>query len=348
VEKIRLGKTDMMITRLGFGSIPIQRVSDDEASAVIRRCLELGITFIDTANAYSTSEGRIGKAISGKREGLILATKSTSRTREGIERHLQQSLKQLGVESIDLYQLHNVSDFDTCEKILDPDGPMAVVQEAKKAGVVKHIGVTSHMMDVAKELVKSDRFETIMFPFNFITCEAADELLPLVRERDMGFIAMKPLAGGMLDNITIAFKYLLQFSDVALIPGIEKVHEVGEIVQVLEGPRTMTTTEQREIERLRQELGKTFCRRCDYCQPCTEGITISTVLAFPSLTKRLPPQSLYSGVWAETMEKAANCTQCGECEERCPYGLPISEMVEEYFNLYQEGKKRYQEQEASS
>ena len=348
MEKIRLGKTDMMITRLGFGSIPIQRVSDDEAIAVIRRCLELGITFIDTANAYSNSEERIGKVISGKREGLILATKSTSRTREGIERHLQQSLKQLGVESIDLYQFHNVSDFDACDKILDPDGPMAVVQEAKRAGVVKHIGVTSHVMDVAKKLVKSDRFETIMFPFNFITCEAADELLPLARERDMGFIAMKPLAGGMLDNVTVALKYLLQFPDVAPILGVEKVHEIEEATRVLVGPQVLTAAEQREMERLRQELGKTFCRRCEYCQPCTEGISISTVMTFLSLAKRLPPQTLFSGHWAETMEKAANCTQCGECEERCPYGLPIMEMVEENFNLYQAGKRRYQEQKASS
>ena len=338
----------MMITRLGFGSIPIQRASEDEAIAVIRRCLELGITFIDTANAYTTSEERIGKVISGRREGLILATKSQSRTSEGIARHLQQSLKQLGVESIDLYQFHGVSDFDAYAKILDPDGPMAVVQEAKRAGVVKHIGVTSHSIDVAKELVKSGRFETIMFPFNFIAYEPAEELLSLARERDIGFIAMKPLAGGMLDNVTVALKYLLQFPDVAPILGVEKVHEIEEATRVLEGPQALTAAEQKEMERLRQELGKTFCRRCDYCQPCTEGIPISTVMTFPSLAKRLPPQRLFSGHWAEVIEKAANCNQCGECEERCPYGLPIREIVEENFNLYQAGKRRYQEQEASS
>lgn len=206
MEKIRLGRTEMMVSKLGFGGIPIQRVSEDEAVAVVRRCLELGITFIDTANRYTNSEERIGKAISGQREGIIIATKSNALTREEIKDHLKLSLKQLRVESIDLYQFHNISDANALKAVLEPNGPMAVVQEAKRAGLVKHIGVSSHSMGTAKELVKSDRFETILFPFNFITCEAADELLPLARKHDVGFIAMKPLAGGMLDNVTIAFK----------------------------------------------------------------------------------------------------------------------------------------------
>ena len=347
MEKTRLGRTEMMVSRLGFGGIPIQRVSEDEAVAVVKRCLELGITFIDTANAYTTSEGRIGKAIASKRQGIIIATKTGSRSREGVEKHLKLSLKQLSVESIDLYQFHNVTDSNSLERILAPDGPLAVVEEAKRAGVVKHIGVTSHSMDMAKELVKSDRFETIMFPFNFITCEAADQLLPLCREHDVGFIAMKPLAGGMLDNITIAFKYLLQFPDVVPIPGIEKIHEIEEIAQVLEGPWQMTEAEQREMQRLRDELGTRFCRRCDYCQPCTEEIAISTVMTSNSFAKRLPPERLFSGWIAEALEKAANCTECGDCEERCPYHLPIREMIAEQVKWYQEAKKKYEERAAS-
>jgi predicted aldo/keto reductase-like oxidoreductase len=285
--------------------------------------------------------------ISGRRERLILATKSLARTREEIESHLKLSLERLGVESIDLYQFHNVSDADTLETILDPNGPMAVVQEAKRAGRVKHIGITSHQIDTAKKAVKSDCFETIMFPFNFITHEAADELLPLAREHDVGFIAMKPLAGGMLDNVTLAIKYLLQFPDVVLIPGIEKVHEIEEIMQILEGPKTMTAAQQEEIEQLRQELGTRFCRRCDYCQPCQVEIPISDVMAFRSAAKRLPPVRLFTGKFAEALEKAANCTECGECEERCPYHLPIRETIAENFKLYQAGKKEYQEQLAS-
>ena len=233
METIRLGRTEMMVTRLGFGGIPIQRVSEGEAVAIVKRCLELGINYLDTANSYTTSEERIGKAISGIGEGLIIATKSYSRTREGVEKHLKLSLEHLGVESIDLYQFHGVDDSNSLDRILAPDGPMATLEEAKRAGFIKHIGITSHSMDVAKKAVKSDRFETIMFPFNILRYEAADELLPLAREHDIGFIAMKPLAGGKLGDVKLAFKYLSQFPDVVPIPGIGKIHEIEEIVEVL-------------------------------------------------------------------------------------------------------------------
>jgi len=343
MEKIRLGKTEMMISKLGFGGIPIQRVSEDEAVGVVRRCLELGITFIDTANAYTTSEERIGRAIRGQPQKPIIATKTGHRDREGVERHLNLSLERLGVDSIDLYQFHGVSDSKSLDMVLDPKGPMAVVKEAKKSGKVKHIGITSHSMDIAKEAVKTDQFETIMFPFNFITCEPADELLPLTREHDVGFIAMKPLAGGLLDNVAIAFKYLFQFPDIVPIPGIEKVEEIEEIVQVLAGSWEMTGAEQRDMERLREELGTRFCRRCEYCQPCPEEIRISTVMNIRSFAKRMPPERIFTGGLAEVMERAASCTECGECEEKCPYHLPIREMVAEQVKWYQEEKQKYLE-----
>jgi len=348
MEKIRLGRTEMMISKLGFGGIPIQRLSEDGAVAIIKRCLELGISFLDTANAYTTSEERIGKAIKGrKREEIIIATKSGSRSREDLEKHLKLSLEHLGTDYIDLYQFHNVTDSNSLDRILAPDGPMAAVEEAKQAGVIRHIGVTSHSLDMAKELVKSDRFETIMFPFNFVANEPADELLPLCREHDVGFIAMKPLEGGMLDNITIAFKYLFQFPDIVSIPGIEKIPEIEEIAQVLMGPREMTEAEQREMQRLRDELGTRFCRRCDYCQPCTEEIAISTVMRFNSFFKRMPPESVFSGWLADGMERAANCTECGDCEERCPYHLPIREMIAEQVQWFQEAKKEYEQRIAT-
>ena len=343
MEKVRLGKTEMMVSRLGFGGIPIQRLTEEEAVAVVRRCLDLGVTFIDTANAYTTSEERIGRAIAGRREKVILATKTGHRDREGVERHLKLSLEHLGVESIDLYQFHGVSDFRSLEMVLDRNGPMAAVEEAKKAGVVKHIGITSHSMDVAKEAVKSDQFETIMFPFNFITSEAADRLLPLAREHDVGFIDMKPLAGGLLDNVTVAFKYLFQFPDVVPIPGIEKVHEIDEIVAVLEGPREMTEAERQEMQRLKEELGTRFCRRCDYCQPCPEDVRISTVMNIHSFAKRMRPERIFGGIFTELMNNVANCTECGECEERCPYELPIREMIAEQAKWYQEEQSKYQE-----
>ena len=342
----------MLVSRLGFGGIPIQRLHEDEAVTVVKRCLDLGITFLDTANAYTTSEERIGKAISGRREELIIATKSLSRKREGTEKHLNLSLERLNVKYIDLYQFHGISDMSSLDMVLAPDGPIAVVEKARDAGLVKHIGITSHQIDVAKEAVKSGRFETIMFPFNFVTSEAADELIPLAREHDVGFIVMKPLSGGMIDNAKIAFKYLFQFPDIVTIAGIEKVPEIEEIVNILEGPKTITAAELKQMQKLKEELGTKFCHRCDYCQPCSEGIMISTVMMYPSLMRRLPPEhlfsGLYSGYWGQIIEKAASCTECGECEERCPYHLPIRELLTEYVKQYQEGKHNYQKAQPSA
>jgi predicted aldo/keto reductase-like oxidoreductase len=346
MDTLRLGKSELMVSRIGFGGIPIQRLTEEEAVSVVSTCVDLGITFLDTANAYTTSEERIGKAIAGRRQHLLIATKSGSRDRAGMEIHLKQSLKQLAVEWIDLYQFHSVSDLDAYHKILEPNGAMSLALEAKSAGLVRHIGITSHSMDVAKEAVKSDRFETIMFPFNFITSEPADELLALTREHDVGFIAMKPLAGGMLDNVNIAFKYLLQFPDVLPIPGIQGADEIRQIMSVVDGPLQMTEAEHVEMQRMREELGTRFCRRCDYCQPCNEGIPISTVTNFTGFLKRMPPERLFSGWISAGMDKAANCSKCGDCEPRCPYNLPIMEMVEENAALYQAEKKKYLERAA--
>jgi predicted aldo/keto reductase-like oxidoreductase len=332
-----------MVTRTGFGGIPIQRLAEDDAVSVVGRCLDLGVNFIDTARNYTTSEERIGKAIAGRREGLIIATKTHAMTAEDVEKELDMSLKLLGIDSVDLYQLHQVGTFEALETVLAPKGPLAAVKAAKKAGKIRHIGLTSHSLDVAKEAVKSDRFETIMFPFNFIVREAADALLPLAMEHDVGFIAMKPLAGGMLDNAGIALKFLLQYPDVVPIPGIETHAEIEEIVKICEGPAKITAAENQEMQRLRAELGTRFCRRCDYCQPCTEGIPISTVMISESFARRLPPARIFSGRIAEALEKAAGCTECGECEQRCPYELPIREMMAEQVKWFNEARKRYSE-----
>lgn len=340
MEKIRLGKTEMMVTRLGFGGIPIQRLSEDDAVAVVRRCLDLGINYLDTANGYSTSEERIGKAVKGRRHDVFIATKTFPGTAEIIEINLDLSLKRLGTDYIDLYQFHGVNDMPTLNKILDPEnGLYLVFEKAKKAGKIRHIGITSHQMDAAKAHVKTGRFETIMFPFNFITCEPADELLPLCREQDMGFIVMKPMAGGMLDNATIAFKYLLQFPDIVAIPGIEKVREIEEIFSIYSGSPKMTAAERKKMRQMTEELGTRFCRRCDYCQPCSQQIPISMIMTFPTFVKRLPPDwYLKGGFIPDAMAKAVTCTECGECEARCPFKLPIREMIKESYNLFEQVK----------
>lgn len=348
MEQIRLGRTGMMVSRLGLGGIPIQRVSEYEAAAVVRRCLELGITYIDTASAYTTSEARIGKAIAGRREGLFVATKSHALTGEGMENDLDLSLERLRTEYIDLYQLHGVNDLKALEQVTAPDGPLAALEAARRAGKVKHIGITSHQIDTAIAAVNSDRFETVMFPFNFVTAEAVDSLLPLARQHDVGFIAMKPLAGGVLEDVTLAFKFLRQFPDILLIPGIEKTSEIEQIVQIMEQPPGLTRDEKGEIERLRKELGIQYCRRCDYCQPCTAGIAISTVMTSNTFFKRMPPERIFSKSFAGPVEKAAECTECGNCEERCPFHLPIREIIAQRLKLFQEEKRKYQERAAGS
>jgi predicted aldo/keto reductase-like oxidoreductase len=339
MEKIRLGKTNMLVSRIGFGGIPIQRASEEEAVNVVRQSLNMGMNYIDTAYMYTTSEGRIGKAIARRRQKPFIATKTGADIKE-IKPHLKHSLETLGVDAIDLYQFHNVSDMKTLESILAPKGALSILKEAKKGGQIKHIGVTSHQIDVAKAAVKSGQFETIMYPFNFISCEAETELLPLVRKYDMGFIAMKPFAGGRIRNISLALKYLLQFPDVLPIPGIGKVGEAKQIVEVLKAPQ-MTPQDEREIERTRQKMSDRICRHCDYCMPCPQGIAVSYVLDFEPLSMAFSDDFFYTGGMASAMAVAAKCDNCGKCVKRCPYHIPVNEMLAEYVKKYDEGKKGY-------
>jgi len=342
IDKIRLGRTEMMVSRLGFGGIPIQRISEDKAIAVVKRCLELGINFMDTASGYTTSEERIGKAIAGRRQDVILATKSMARTHEELESQVNLSLKRFNADYIDLYQFHNVSDLNTLDKILDRQGLITVLEKAKKAGKIRHIGITSHQLDTAKAAVKTGRFETIMFPFNFIASEPEKELLPLVREQDMGFIVMKPLSGGRLTDIKMAFRYLFQFPDIVPIPGIEKTAQIEEIVRVLEAPAPFTKAERGRMARIRREIGNRFCRRCDYCRECPAEIPISMVLFTPTIMQDAPKERWFSGRLAELMDKIDDCTDCGQCEEKCPYHLPIREMMREYQTSYRAEKAAYE------
>jgi predicted aldo/keto reductase-like oxidoreductase len=337
MKKIKLGKTGLEVSRVGFGGIPIQRLTEDEAVRVVQRCLELGVTFLDTANGYTTSEERIGLAIAataGRREQLVIATKTTARDRATAQQHLELSLHRLNVDTIDLWQFHNVSTFEAYEQVLGPDGAMEAAQAALDAGKIRHIGITSHSMELALEAVPSGHFETLQFPFNFVTNEPAQELVPLTQERELGFIAMKPLAGGMLDDANLAIKYLLQFDNVVPDPGIEKCEEIEEIVDIVAGSWELTPSERQEMARIRAEVGTRFCRRCGYCQPCPEGVDIPLMMNLRSFWKRFTPETFASGWIAKGAESARDCVECGECEEKCPYHLPIREMLAESLAFY--------------
>jgi predicted aldo/keto reductase-like oxidoreductase len=335
MKTTRLGKTELQVSRVGFGGIPIQRLTEDEAVEVVRRCLDLGITFLDTANAYTTSETRIGKAIAGRREQLIIATKTGARDKQTALEHLENSLRCLRTDHVDLWQFHNVSSVEAYEEILGPSGAMEAAQEALGAGKVRHVGVTSHSMDMALKMVPTGLFETLQFPFNFVTNEPADELLPLVEEHDLGFIAMKPFAGGMLADARLAIKYLLQFDAAVPDPGIEMAAEIEEIVDIVAGPWALTPQERQAMADFRAQAGTRFCRRCEYCQPCPQGVRISTIMNLPSFEKRFPEERLSAGWVAEALLTGENCIECGECEEKCPYHLPIREMIAEHVALYE-------------
>lgn len=334
MQTMRLGRTGLVVSRVGFGGIPIQRCSKDGAIAVVRRCLKLGITFYDTANGYSTSEERIGKALFGRRRDVVIATKSAARDRKTAREHVELSLKRLSIDYLDLWQLHNVSTPEAYEQVLGPGGAMEAAQEALKVGKIRHIGISSHSMEIALQAVASGRFETIQFPFNFVTNEAKDKLVPLAQKHDVGFIAMKPFAGGMLGDAKLAIKFLLQFETVLPDPGVQSVGEIEEIVDIVNGSWELTAQEQSEIERIRADVGTRFCRRCGYCQPCPQGVEIPLLMNYESFLKRFPQQRLLEGWIAEAMETGRNCVQCGECEERCPYQLPIREMLAENLEAY--------------
>jgi predicted aldo/keto reductase-like oxidoreductase len=333
---VRLGKTGLQVSRIGFGGIPIQRLTEPEAIQLVRRCLELGVTFFDTANGYSTSEERIGKALAGRREQAIIATKTPARDRATALEHLELSLRRLNVEVIDLWQLHNVSTFEAYEQVLGPEGALEAAQQALEAGKVCHIGITSHSMDVALEAVPSGRFETVQFPFNFVTREPAQQLVPLAREHDMGFIAMKPLGGGLLSDANLCIKYLLQFDNVIPDPGIQRLEEIEEIAGIVAGSWELTPEEWHAIEHIRDEVGTRFCRRCGYCEPCPQGVRISTVMNMRSFWQRIPAERLAAGWLAEAAASAGQCIECGECEEQCPYQLPIRLMLVENVAFYEE------------
>ncbi|MFX0063108.1 MAG: aldo/keto reductase [Candidatus Hermodarchaeota archaeon] len=342
MKTVRLGKTDLYVSKIGIGGIPIQRPSEDKAIKVIQRALDLGVTFLDTSRAYRTSEERIGKAVAGCRDQVVIATKAGWQDKITALTHLEESLQHLNTDYIDLWQFHNVSTLEGFERLFKPDGAMEAAQDALRAGKIRHVGISSHSPIVAQKAVISGQFETIMFPFNFVARELAEELVPLTREHDIGFIAMKPFAGGMLQDANLSIKYLLQFENVMPIPGIEKIEEVEQIVDIVNGSWELTVQERQEMEEIRTKMDTQICRRCGYCQPCSEKVGIIPLVNMASLWKLWPREALhpedntrFSQFLANFVESGRNCTQCGECEEKCPYHLPIREMITENVEFYE-------------
>ena len=329
MEKMRFGKTGLMVSKIAIGGIPIMRISKAEAAGLVREAIQMGINFIDTAHGYSDSEEKIGEAIKGmKRENLVIASKSPADTRKDFNEHLDLSLKRLGLDYIDIYQLHGVSSVAKRDAVFAPGGAMEGLEDAVKAGKVRFPAFSSHSLPIALELMKGGRFASVQLPFNYIDSAAADEAIPLAKKLDMGFIAMKPMGGGLLDNARLSFRFLGQYDSIVPDPGIEKLDEIREIIGIVEKNETLSGEDKKEIEKLRVEFGPSWCHRCDYCQPCPQGIHISSVLSLKSAFKRMPPERARAMV-GPAAEKARTCLECRECVSRCPYDLDIPVLLKE-------------------
>lgn len=332
---VELGTTGMEISELGFGGIPIIRLSTETAVKVLHYAYERGITFYDTANAYRDSEEKIGRAFDGMRGKVIIATKTIQRDAENALKQLENSLRMLRTDYIDLYQLHQIAQEKDWSAATAPGGVFEAVLRAKEEGKVRFIGITSHNLSMAVRLVKTGLFSTIQVPFNFIEDAAQDELHPAARQQGLGILAMKPFAGGMINNAVVAFKFLRQHPDVVSIPGFDSIDAVEEVVSFYQRPNIVNEKDQQLMEHYRTELGKQFCRRCEYCQPCPQGVMITPAMGYKVVASRMSP-SVSVEFCRVAMESVKLCTECGICVERCPYELPIQEMLKTNYDLYEQ------------
>lgn len=321
-----LGKTGMDVSVISFGGIPIQRVNSEEAIAILKTCKEEGINFIDTARLYTDSENKIGKYFREfGRDGWYIASKSAARDYAGILKDLEISLKNLACDYLDLYQLHNVSTEADMKVVLGPGGALEALEEAKAKGLIRHIGITGHKPEILESGVETQRFETLQIPFSALERQAAP-LLKRARQLGMGTIAMKPLAGGALTVATAALDYIINSGLIdAAIPGMQKVAEVRENCGVLKN--AVSDQEHSKLELLLAQLGTHFCRRCEYCLPCPQGLKIPVLFLFEGYYSRYNLKEWALDRYADLEMKASDCVECGICESRCPYELPIREML---------------------
>ena len=328
-----LGKTGLKISRLGFGGIPIQRIDAEGTKELIHAIHEAGINYIDTARGYTVSEEYLGYALEGIRQDFVLATKSMSRDKAGMARDIDISLKNLRTDYIDLYQIHNPN-LAQLEQVAAPGGALEALLEAKEAGKIGHIGVTIHLQEVFERALEYDWVETIMFPYNIVETHGT-ELIARCADKNIGFIDMKPLAGGALDDATLAIRFIAANPNVSvIIPGMATVEEFRQNCAAMEDTAPLREDELARIAAVRDSLGTQFCRRCNYCAPCTVGINISGVFLMEGYYSRYGLQDWAKARYAGFDKKASDCIGCGVCESRCPYQLPIREMLKNAANVF--------------
>lgn len=333
METVRLGKTEIVTNKNGFGALPIQRISEKEAVHLLRKAYENGITFFDTARFYTDSEEKIGAAFEGMREKVYIASKTGAVTVEGFWKDLETTLGNLKTDYLDLYQFHNPA---FCPKPGDESGIYDAMLEAKAQGKVRHIGITNHRLNVAKEAIDSDLYETLQFPFCYLSTEKELDLVEKCKEKDMGFIAMKALSGGLITDSAAAYAYLAQFENVLPIWGVQREKELDEFLSYIDHPPKMTEEIAALIEADRKELLGEFCRGCGYCMPCPAGIEINNCARMSLLIRRSPSELQLTEEVQAKMQKIKDCLNCGHCKSKCPYGLDTPELLKKNLKDYEE------------
>lgn len=333
MSMVTLGKTGITVNKNGFGALPIQRVSNEDAGKLLRKAYEHGITFYDTARFYTDSEEKIGESLSDVREKIYIATKTAATDAKTFWKDLNTSLSLLKTDYIDLYQFHNPS---FCPKPGDGTGLYEAMLEAKEQGKIRYIGITNHRLSVAKEAIDSGLYETLQFPFNYLATKEELKLVSRCKENNIGFIAMKALSGGLITNSRAAYAYQDLYDHVLPIWGVQKETELDEFISYIDNPPTMTEEIKAVIEKDQKELASNFCRGCGYCMPCPVGIEINNCARMSLLLRRSPSELQLTKEVQGKMKRIEKCINCGRCSARCPYGLNTPKLLKDNYKDYVE------------
>ena len=331
MKQITLGSTGICVPQNAFGALPIQRISHEAAVELLRKAHAGGMTFFDTARGYSDSEEKLGLAFGGNWDGIYLATKSVSRNPEAVLADLETSLRLLKRDYIDIYQFHNI---DRCYRPGDGTGMYECLLEAKKQSKIRHIGATTHKIGVAEEIVESGLYETLQFPFSYLSSPRELALAEKCKKANMGLIAMKALAGGLINRAEAAFAFIAQYDNVLPIWGIQRETELAQWLGFFEAPTAMNAELEEFIDTERKSILGDFCRGCGYCMPCPVGIQINQCARMSLMLRRAPSQDWLTEHWQEEMKKIENCLACGQCKSRCPYELDIPNLLKKNYEDY--------------
>jgi predicted aldo/keto reductase-like oxidoreductase len=329
MTEIRLGNTDLKVKRIGFGGIPIQRLSKKEAMDVVAKALDAGIDFYDTSRIYTDSEDKMGAVLKGHYDKIVIATKSYSRDAEGVTKDIETCLSNLGTDRIDLFQLHNISKEEELEQVLGSGGAVEGLEAAQKAGKIRYIGITGHKPWILNKAIQQYDFKTLQFPFNIIENACIEELIPLAKEKGIGTIAMKPIAGGALRRVDLNLRYILTNGADVAIPGMDKIQQIPENFSVLNNLNPLSPEEMAILEKEKEDWSDNFCRRCEYCMPCPQGLNITFLHLLGVYYFRY---DLKDWAWERIQslpKKYQDCINCMECVNKCPYSLNTPEIFKE-------------------